>query len=231
MLTDRPQPAAAPSKATTGHSVPGSIWRLATAGIAAGMALLAALSTALLSMTDQGGRAQAQHEALSQLSDALREPIDELELLHGQLAEPLAAAETEVDAARFGDLIDALPASILPEPVMQRMAAVRGLLDTAEEQLAQCYEWRLEEQHAKRKRANARTATEVSIATMRAAVEEQQRMASDQRTALIDGLDRWFDRYNSWRPHEALGNLTPDHVYDPSLRTVQGDLKQQDTAA
>ncbi len=48
---------------------------------------------------------------------------------------------------------------------------------------------------------------------------------------LIDGLDRWFDRYNSWRPHEALGDLTPDQVYDPSLRTVQGDLKQQDTAA
>ena len=48
---------------------------------------------------------------------------------------------------------------------------------------------------------------------------------------LIRGLDRWFDRYNSWRPHEALGNLTPDEVYDPSLRPVQGDLKQQDKAA
>ena len=27
------------------------------------------------------------------------------------------------------------------------------------------------------------------------------------------GLKRWFDRYNGWRPHEALGNLTPDLVH------------------
>ena len=31
--------------------------------------------------------------------------------------------------------------------------------------------------------------------------------------AMRGGLDRWFDQYNSWRPHEALGNLTPDVVY------------------
>ncbi len=30
---------------------------------------------------------------------------------------------------------------------------------------------------------------------------------------LIGGVDRWFKRYNTWRPHEALGNLTPDKVY------------------
>jgi putative transposase len=30
---------------------------------------------------------------------------------------------------------------------------------------------------------------------------------------LLIGLKRWFDRYNGWRPHEALGNLTPDQVY------------------
>ena len=31
--------------------------------------------------------------------------------------------------------------------------------------------------------------------------------------ALLTGLKRWFARYNSWRPHQALGNLTPDKVY------------------
>jgi transposase InsO family protein len=27
------------------------------------------------------------------------------------------------------------------------------------------------------------------------------------------GLQTWFNRYNHWRPHENLGNLTPAHVY------------------
>ena len=31
--------------------------------------------------------------------------------------------------------------------------------------------------------------------------------------AVRGGLERWFDQYNSWRPHESLGNLTPDVVY------------------
>jgi putative transposase len=30
---------------------------------------------------------------------------------------------------------------------------------------------------------------------------------------LENGLGRWFGRYNDWRPHEALGNLTPGVVY------------------
>ena len=33
--------------------------------------------------------------------------------------------------------------------------------------------------------------------------------------ALRSGIATWFDRYNSWRPHEALGNLTPDEVHRP----------------
>jgi len=32
-------------------------------------------------------------------------------------------------------------------------------------------------------------------------------------TALRAGLVKWFGRYNDWRPHEALGNLTPAMVY------------------
>lgn len=32
-------------------------------------------------------------------------------------------------------------------------------------------------------------------------------------TALSESLLKWFNRYNDWRPHEALGNLTPTAVY------------------
>ena len=31
---------------------------------------------------------------------------------------------------------------------------------------------------------------------------------------LCDGLEKWFERYNHWRPHEALGNQTPGQTYD-----------------
>lgn len=31
--------------------------------------------------------------------------------------------------------------------------------------------------------------------------------------ALCGGLEKWFERYNTWRPHEALGNCTPSVVY------------------
>ena len=32
-------------------------------------------------------------------------------------------------------------------------------------------------------------------------------------TALRAGLAKWFTRYNDWRPHETLDNLTPTVVY------------------
>lgn len=33
--------------------------------------------------------------------------------------------------------------------------------------------------------------------------------------ALEQGVESWMARYNTWRPHEALGNLTPIAVYRP----------------
>ena len=32
--------------------------------------------------------------------------------------------------------------------------------------------------------------------------------------ALCAGLEKWFERYNRWRPHEALGNKTPVTIYE-----------------
>ncbi len=31
--------------------------------------------------------------------------------------------------------------------------------------------------------------------------------------ALEAGLDAWFECYNAWRPHEALGNPTPSDAH------------------
>jgi putative transposase len=36
-------------------------------------------------------------------------------------------------------------------------------------------------------------------------------------TALRAGVGKWFVRYNDWRPHEALGNLTPAAFYQNAL--------------
>jgi putative transposase len=43
--------------------------------------------------------------------------------------------------------------------------------------------------------------------------------------ALRFGLARWFERYNEWRPHEALGNLTPEAVY---RRTPEAPIEKTD---
>jgi len=39
--------------------------------------------------------------------------------------------------------------------------------------------------------------------------------------ALRGSLEGWFDSYNNWRPHEALGNLTPSVVYHASPLTLK----------
>lgn len=49
--------------------------------------------------------------------------------------------------------------------------------------------------------------------------------------ALEAGLERWFGRYNAWRPHQALGNLTPDQVYQTRLPTQAGASEAQKQAA
>lgn len=35
------------------------------------------------------------------------------------------------------------------------------------------------------------------------------------------GLDDWFGRYNTWRPHQALGNVTPHAVYHAPPQSPQ----------
>ena len=48
--------------------------------------------------------------------------------------------------------------------------------------------------------------------------------------ALRAGLDRWFERYNTWRPHQALGNLTPDKVYQ-SRSNAQDEAAERSAQA
>lgn len=41
--------------------------------------------------------------------------------------------------------------------------------------------------------------------------------SADLRTMEAE-LGKWFDRYNRWRPHQALGNLTPEQYYGDALQ-------------
>ncbi len=50
-------------------------------------------------------------------------------------------------------------------------------------------------------------------------------------TALRASLITWFDRYNTWRPHEALGNLTPHVVYQTRIARPAGPSDEQHTKA
>jgi putative transposase len=49
--------------------------------------------------------------------------------------------------------------------------------------------------------------------------------------ALVAGLKSWFERYNAWRPHEALGNLTPDKVYQTQPEAQESAAEAQKQAA
>lgn len=44
--------------------------------------------------------------------------------------------------------------------------------------------------------------------------------------ALRAGLGKWFERYNEWRPHEALGNLTPDAAYRQGIAETATKARQ-----
>lgn len=35
------------------------------------------------------------------------------------------------------------------------------------------------------------------------------------------GLSEWFNRYNTWRPHEVLGNQTPHQVHESRSKEIQ----------
>lgn len=39
------------------------------------------------------------------------------------------------------------------------------------------------------------------------------------------GLDRWMERYNHWRPHQALGNQTPQQWYRPGAKIATAGVK------
>jgi len=45
--------------------------------------------------------------------------------------------------------------------------------------------------------------------------------------ALYAGLERWFERYNTWRPHQALENQTPASVYVPEAMNESTLTNQQ----
>jgi len=49
--------------------------------------------------------------------------------------------------------------------------------------------------------------------------------------ALKEGLTCWLKRYNTWRPHERLGNLTPDKVYQTQSGAQEGHAEAQGEAA
>ena len=39
------------------------------------------------------------------------------------------------------------------------------------------------------------------------------------------GVDRWMKHYNTWRPHQTLGNKTPEEVYRPKRKTSMKTLE------
>ena len=49
--------------------------------------------------------------------------------------------------------------------------------------------------------------------------------------ALRAGLGEWFQRYNEWRPHASLGNLTPCAYYDQLVAAASGEATKELSAA
>ena len=49
--------------------------------------------------------------------------------------------------------------------------------------------------------------------------------------ALEAGLGKWFNRYNNWRPHQNLGNLTPSYVHQTKSETIEKTTQIVERAA
>ena len=45
------------------------------------------------------------------------------------------------------------------------------------------------------------------------------------------GLRDWFERYNTWRPHQALGNLTPQQVHQGAIAALEPTQMQESAKA
>jgi putative transposase len=49
--------------------------------------------------------------------------------------------------------------------------------------------------------------------------------------ALEAGLRNWFNRYNNWRPHQNLGNLTPTYVHQTESEAIKTTTQVLEKAA
>lgn len=71
--------------------------------------------------------------------------------------------------------------------------------------------------------ADGRMATTCPLLVARDLSVKYERFYLERTTlpALRGSLEEWFESYNNWRPHEKLGNLTPDAVYQASAATLK----------
>lgn len=49
--------------------------------------------------------------------------------------------------------------------------------------------------------------------------------------ALESGLQEWFSRYNTWRPHQSLGNQTPHQVHESQSKEIAVERRGTQKAA
>jgi len=49
--------------------------------------------------------------------------------------------------------------------------------------------------------------------------------------ALETGVSRWMKQYNTWRPHQELGNSTPDEAYRPKKSIIKAIVQEVRMAA
>lgn len=47
---------------------------------------------------------------------------------------------------------------------------------------------------------------------------------------LEEGIRQWFERYNTWRPHQNLGNKTPANVYESQRKPMAPNAALKDAA-